>query len=157
MQDNMQDIPGVIAPPPLIYAGTLAVGLLLHLAFPVRLLPRSLARFLFGGLLSGMAVFFGRSAFQEMRRARTNVSPFEPVTALVVEGPFRFTRNPIYLSLTLLYGGIAILANAFWALLLLPVVLMVMRRGVIEREEQYLERKFGQEYLHYKQRVRRWL
>ena len=78
-------------------------------------------------------------------------------TALVINGPFQFTRNPLYLSLTLVYSGIALLVNAFWALLMLPFVLLVMRQGVIDREECYLERKFGEEYLRYKARVRRWL
>jgi protein-S-isoprenylcysteine O-methyltransferase Ste14 len=75
----------------------------------------------------------------------------------VTGGPYRFTRNPLYLSLTLIYGGITALANALPAALLLPVVLQVMRRGVIEREERYLEGKFGDEYLNYKARVRRWI
>jgi protein-S-isoprenylcysteine O-methyltransferase Ste14 len=75
----------------------------------------------------------------------------------VTGGPFRFTRNPLYLSMTLIYGGITALANALPAALLLPVVLHVTRRGVIEREERYLEGKFGDEYLNYKARVRRWI
>ncbi len=83
--------------------------------------------------------------------------PWRPTTALVVGGPFRFTRNPMYLGTTLLYIGIAILAQALWALVLLPFVLMIVQRGVIEREERYLEGKFGADYLRYKQRVRRWL
>ena len=85
------------------------------------------------------------------------MSPYEPTTALVTEGPYCFTRNPLYLGLTLTYGGISALANALWATLLLPFVLVVMRRGVIDREERYLERAFGEEYIRYKARVRRWI
>jgi protein-S-isoprenylcysteine O-methyltransferase Ste14 len=85
------------------------------------------------------------------------VDPREPTTAVVTDGPYRFTRNPLYLSMTLIYVGITALANALAPVLLLPVVLQVMSRGVIEREEHYLERKFGAEYLSYKARVRRWL
>ncbi len=155
-KDDPQDIPGVIAPPPLIYAGALAVGLLLHRAFPTKFLPRVVARVL-GATLIGIAGVVVTSAIREMRRADTPVNPTEPTKALVVEGPFRFTRNPLYLSLTLLYAGIASLVNALWAMLLLPVVLIVMNRGVIDREERYLERKFGKEYLGYKARVRRWI
>ncbi len=92
-----------------------------------------------------------------MHRAGTNVNPYKPTSGLVVNGPFRFTRNPIYLAFTLLYGGIAALVNALWAILLLPILLVIMRCGVIEREERYLEQKFGQEYLRYKERVRRWI
>jgi protein-S-isoprenylcysteine O-methyltransferase Ste14 len=92
-----------------------------------------------------------------MRRAHTNVDPTQPATALVVEGPFMLTRNPLYLSLTLLYTGITILVNTLWAMLLLPVILVVMRWGVIDREERYLERKFGERYLRYKASVHRWI
>ena len=157
MADNTQDNPGVIAPPPLIYLGALVIGLLLHARFPLRFLPRGWTRLPFGGLLIGGSVLCVRLAFREMQRAHTNVDPRRPATALVVEGPFRFTRNPLYLSLALFYAGIAILVNALWAILLLPVALIVLRLGVIEREERYLERKFGEQYLRYKARVRRWI
>ncbi len=156
MQDNTQDISGVIAPPPLIYAGALAVGLLLRILFPARFLPRWAAPIV-GGALIGTAGIIVSTAFREMKQAHTPPNPRQPTRALVVEGPFRFTRNPIYLSLTLLYAGIAALANALWALLLLPIVLIVINRGVIDREEQYLERKFGEEYVRYKAQVPRWL
>ena len=154
---SKQDNAGVIAPPPLIYAGGLLASLLLHLAFPikVRLLPRRLSRRL-GGLLVVGAVALATTGFRFMRRAGTNVNPTVPTTALVVKGPFQFTRNPLYLSMALLYSGIALLLNMLWAMLILPFVLFVMRRGVIEREERYLERKFGEQYLQYKARVRRW-
>ncbi|GAC1344577.1 MAG: isoprenylcysteine carboxylmethyltransferase family protein [Ktedonobacteraceae bacterium] len=157
MDDNLADNPGVIAPPPLIYAGGLATGLLLYKLFPLHFLPRGRGRALFGGALIGIAVTVARLAFGEMRRARTNIDPRQPATTIVVSGPFQFTRNPLYLSLTLLYSGIAVLANALWAMLLLPVVLLTIRFGVIEREEQYLERKFGEQYLSYKSSVRRWI
>src|SRR5436305_4694157 len=112
MSDNLRDNPGIIAPPPLLYAVPLVIGLLLHVAFPVRFLPRGWIRLLVGALLSGIAIFIVPRVFQEMQRAHTNVNPTLPATALVVEGPFRFTRNPLYLSFTLFYSGIAILANA---------------------------------------------
>ncbi len=137
------DNPSVVAPPPLIYAGTLAAGLLMNRLYPAAFLPRGLSLML-----------LGRRA---MRRAGTNISLTKPATKIVTEGPYHFTRNPLYLSLTLVYGGITALRNALWAALLLPGVLYVMRRGVIEREEHYLERKFGDEYLRYKRQVRRWL
>ena len=151
-----QDNPDVIAPPPLIYAGALAKGLLLNWLYPLPVLPRGLRRglgwpLIFGGLVIGVL------GVREMRRAGTNVDPREPTTAIVTSGPYRFTRNPLYLSMTMIYGGITALANALPAALLLPIVLAIMRRGVIEREERYLERKFGDEYLDYKARVRRWI
>jgi protein-S-isoprenylcysteine O-methyltransferase Ste14 len=156
MNDEAPDNPGVIAPPPLIYAGGLAAGLLANRPYPVYFLPRGLSRGL-GWLLIVAGVGIGVLGFREMRRAGTNVDPREPTTAVVTEGPYRFTRNPLYLGMTLIYCGIAARANTFPAVLLLPLVLFVMRRGVIEREERYLERKFGDEYLRYKVRVRRWI
>jgi protein-S-isoprenylcysteine O-methyltransferase Ste14 len=81
----------------------------------------------------------------------------KPVPRLTTEGPFRYSRNPSYLALTLLYAGIAVLRNSLWAILLLPVVVGVMQREVIGREERYLERTFGEEYVVYKTSVRRWL
>jgi protein-S-isoprenylcysteine O-methyltransferase Ste14 len=81
-----------------------------------------------------------------MRRADTPTNPYKPVSHIIAtEGPFRYTRNSAFLSMTMMYTGIASLANALWAIILLPAALLVIRRGVIEREERYLERKFGEE------------
>ncbi len=159
MENELRDNPGVIAPPPLIYAATLVIGLILHALYPVRLvrfLPR-VVRVVLGCSLAGLALTIVTFAIRAMRRAHTNVDPSQPTTALVVEGPFKLTRNPLYLSLTLLYAGITILVNTLWSMLLLPVALAVMRKGVIDREEQYLERKFGEQYRQYKASVRRWI
>ncbi len=150
------DNPGVITPAPLIYAGALAAGLLANLRLRLSFLPRRLARTL-GPLLAVVGFTVGLLGFREMRRAETNVDPYKPATAVVTEGPYRFTRNPMYVGFTLMYLGISALANALVPILLLPAVFAVMRRGVIEREERYLERKFGDEYLEYKGRVRRWI
>ena len=155
-EKNNADNPGVIAPPPLIYAGALAAGLLANRRYRIPFLPRRLARKLGWPLVAcGLAVGF--LGAREMRRAETNLDPRKPATTMVTGGPFRYTRNPLYLSMTLIYGGIAAVANALPAALLLPIVLHLMRRGVIEREERYLERKFGEEYLRYKESVRRWI
>ena len=159
MVDELPDNPGVMAPPPFIYACPLIVGLILHALFPVslvRFLPR-MVRLIIGSSLIGIACTLITIAFRTMRRANTNVDPREPATTLVVEGPFQITRNPLYLSLTIFYIGVTFLANTLWTILLLPLTLIVMRKGVIDREERYLERKFGEQYLRYKSNVRRWL
>ncbi len=148
MTNETPDNAGMIVPPPLLYTGTLALGLLLHWVFPRPFLPRKAARVI-GMLLVGLNFLFGPPAFIAMRRARTALSPTEPTTAIVASGPFRYTRNPIYVSFTLLYSGIATLANALWPILLLPAVLLVIRRQVVDREEPYLERTFGAEYVRY--------
>ena len=150
------DNPGVIAPPPLIYAAALAAGLLSNRRYRIPFLPRPLSRTLGWPLMIG-GLAIGALGSRAMRRAETNLDPYKPTTAIVTEGPFRFTRNPLYLSMILIYVGIAALANALPPVLLLPMVQHLMRRSVIEREERYLERKFGDEYLQYKARVRRWI
>lgn len=156
MQATVQDNAGVIAPPPLIYLGALWLGLLLHRILPLRFATRRRRPFM-GILLVTSGLTLGITAFRTMRGAQTSPNPREPVTAIVTTGPFQLSRNPIYVSMTLLYSGIAVLRNALWPLLLLPFVLRLINSGVIEREEQYLERKFGAQYLVYKQRVPRWL
>ena len=148
--------PGVIAPPPLIYAAGLAAGFLSHTVFPLRV-PFGAVTTVLGLCLIGTGVLLAAAGFQAMSRVGTYVDPFKPTTALATDGPFRFTRNPLYLSLTLLYGGIALFVNLPWAILFLPIVLLIIRRGVIDREERYLEQKFGEDYLRYKRSVRRWL
>ena len=156
MPGDEQDKAGVVAPPPLIYLGALVFGLLLNRWFPISFLPRRIARSLGWSLISGGVVLGGWFELA-MRQADTPASPYKPVSNIVTEGPFRYTRNPGYLSMAMIYTGIASLVNALWAILLLPGALLVIQRGVIEREERYLEHKFGEEYLNYKARVRRWI
>ena len=150
---------GVIAPPPLIYGGSLVIGYILHRLFPLRAMPgkaRSLRRPLGISLIVAGAVPALWAAFTMLRQGN-NPEPSHPVVSLVVGGPFRFSRNPIYLSMTASYVGAGFLLGTFWHVLLLPGVLTVMRRGVIEREEAYLARRFGKEYQTYLSHVRRWL
>ncbi len=153
-QDN-QDNPGIKVPPPLIYVLPLILGLLLDRRSHVPFLPRKAARGL-GWPLIGGGVVLARWFRQTMRKADAPVRTDKPVPRLTMEGPFRYSRNPAYLSLAMIYAGIAVLRNALWAILPLPLVLYVIQREVIGREERYLERTFGEEYLAYKGRVRRW-
>jgi protein-S-isoprenylcysteine O-methyltransferase Ste14 len=92
-----------------------------------------------------------------MRRAGTNIRPDQPTLALVTDGAFRFSRNPLYLAAAGLYVGVALLVHALWPLVLLIPMLAVLQWGVVAREERYLEAKFGDAYRAYKARVRRWL
>ncbi|CAA9391541.1 MAG: hypothetical protein AVDCRST_MAG22-661 [uncultured Rubrobacteraceae bacterium] len=153
---NRPDNPGVVAPPPLIFAGALVAGLLLHRLRPTPFLSRALSKILGWPLVVG-GLLLGLWGFHEMRRAGTNVDPYHPTTAIVEAGPYRFTRNPLYVGMALIYSGISARTNALPPVLLLPAVFAIMRRGVIEREERYLEGKFGEEYLRYKREVRRWI
>lgn len=159
MSTNTHDTAGVVAPPPLIYAVGLAVGFLLHRLLPLKAFsrtPRVLSLTL-GSMCIGLGPTIIALGFRQMQNAHTNVNPTQPATTIVTTGPFRFTRNPLYLGFTIFYTGVSLLVNSLWMLLLLPLVLLLMTVGVIEREERYLERKFGQQYLVYKQRTRRWL
>jgi protein-S-isoprenylcysteine O-methyltransferase Ste14 len=153
---NGRDNPGVIAPPPLIYAAGLAAGLLANRLDPMPLLPGALSKVLGWPLMAG-GLSLGLWGFLELRRAGTNVDPYHPTTAIVEGGPYGFTRNPLYVGMALVYAGVSARANALPAALLLPVVLHLVDRGVIKREERYLEGKFGEEYRRYKGRVRRWI
>ncbi len=154
--DDERDNAGVVAPPPLIYLGPLILGLLLNTKLSIPFLPRGASRALGWPLLAGGVSLMSWFTFT-MRRADTPIDPREPVSNLATDGPFRYTRNPAYLSMALIYAGVSSLANALSSILLLPTVLLVIQRGVIEREERYLERKFGEEYLRYKEHVRRWV
>ncbi len=155
--DRKVDMPGVV-PAPLVYVPALLSGLLLHSAFPFTLLATFFLFPLAIGLpIIGVGVFFLIWAGRTMRLAGTSPNPTKPTTKIVVEGPFRFSRNPIYLSFTLIYLGITIATNALWPLLLLPVVLVIVQLRALYPEEKYLEQRFGEEYLRYKARVRRWI
>ena len=162
MPEDEPDVMGLgMPPPPVVYLGPLILGLLLNRRIPAPFLPRGLTRILGLPLISG-GVLLGGWTYRMMRRADTPITgePFvagKPTTSLVTQGPFRYTRNPGYLGAAMVYAGIASLANALWAVLLLPVTLLMMQHTAIEREERYLEGKFGEEYLRYKAQVRRWI
>lgn len=147
---------GVHFPPPFVYAAGILGGWALGRAWPLRALGDSWADPL-ALLLSLAGLLLVGSALGLFRAAGTDPLPMRPSTALVLRGPYRFTRNPMYLGMALLYAAVALLFDLAWALLLLPVVLLVIRSAVIAREERYLETRFGDEYRAYRARVRRWL
>ncbi len=152
----MRDAPMVIAPPPALYFGVLCLGAAIDFLFPAPFLPRpwqyglGAAAFALGGVIAG-------SAIGQFRRAGTNVPTYRPTLALVSRGPYRRSRNPIYIGLTLAYIGIALAIDSPWILGLVVPLLALMRYGVIAREEAYLEDKFGDAYRAYKKSVPRWL
>lgn len=150
---------GVIAPPPLIYFGFLLLGWVLdtyvlhlsmpfELTFPVKVIAVVL-------IVAGLGLEMWAGGL--FKKAGTNVVPWSPSTALVATGPYRFSRNPMYVGFTLVYLGLALGLQSPSAMILLLPCLALMTWGVIQREERYLTAKFGQPYLDYKERVRRWL
>lgn len=156
MAEQTKDAPGVIARPPRIYLAFLAAGFLIDYFLPYPMLPDVFQYSAgFGLIAAGLLLVF--LSFRMFRRAETSIPTQKPATTIVSSGPFRFTRNPIYLGMSIIYTGIAIAADSIWVLALLAPILAVMRQGVILREERYLERKFGEDYRRYMASVRRWL
>jgi protein-S-isoprenylcysteine O-methyltransferase Ste14 len=156
MGETMPDKANVLLPPPLIFLAVLVAGLLLRHFIPLHWLPVAWAAWI-GFLLVALAVALALSGILALRAARTAVDPHKPTTAIVQTGPYRFSRNPLYLALILLTVGLASWSNTLWIPLALVPAVLVLRIGVIRREEAYLTRKFGDEYRGYQARVRRWL
>jgi protein-S-isoprenylcysteine O-methyltransferase Ste14 len=142
--------------PPFVYLFSLLSGTLMHLAAPWRFLPVSLAMPL-GVVLVVLAIALFSYAVGKFRVAGTPVPARQPTTTIVRTGPYRFSRNPIYLAFSVLQLGIATWVNSVWLLITLVGAVALMHFVVIPKEERYLERKFGAEYMDYKASVRRWL
>jgi protein-S-isoprenylcysteine O-methyltransferase Ste14 len=151
-----RDTAGVVAPPPLIYLAGLAVGFGLEALLPGVSLPAAVQWGL-GAVVTVAGVALLATFNTAFARKGTAVEPWKPTTAIVTTGPYRLTRNPAYLGMALVYVGVALLSSALWVLVPLPLVLAVIDRAVIAREERYLEGRFGREYLDFKARVRRWI
>src|SRR5262245_41735590 len=152
------DVAGVIALPPFIYLGFLVAATVLEAIAPLPLFSAyANVRYVVGALLVLGGFFMIGLGTRRFVAAGTNIPPNLPTTALVVDGIYGWTRNPLYLGSTLVYVGLSIAAGSLWAILLLLPLLWMMNVGVIAREERYLERKFGDAYRAYKARVRRWV
>lgn len=152
------DSAGVRFPPPFIYLGALLLGLAAEQFVALR--SFGINRWLLvatGALLFAAGAATMLAAAGLFRRLGTHVPPSRPTTLIATTGPYRWTRNPMYLGMTLVYAGIAVGFDGAIALALLPLVLIVIQRQVIAREERYLEAKFGDDYRRYKAEVRRWL
>jgi protein-S-isoprenylcysteine O-methyltransferase Ste14 len=149
------DNAGVVVRPPLLYAAGLGAMLVLRWLWPLAILGGA-------GLWPGLALvvlavgllIWGR---RTLVAGGTNVDPSLPSTAVVISGPYRLSRNPLYVGLALVYLGLTLALDSWWGIVLLAIVLIVMHRGVIRREERYLEQKFGDGYRQYRSAVRRYL
>ena len=153
------DNPRVIAFPPLIWAVTVFISLVVHffvVRLPMSILQRAISLGI-GIVLFIIAPLLAIPAIWRMKAAGTNVHPSEPTTTIVRGGPYRFTRNPMYLALTLLQIGVAFVLNDAITFLFAAALALTLHFGVILREERYLEAKFGEEYLALKRSVRRWI
>jgi len=147
---------GVIAPPPLIYLAGLGLGFALDASLRDTPIP-SAVRWTAGPLLVLVGLALMRSFLRSFHRADTAVRPDRPSSALVTDGPYRFTRNPAYLGMAIACSGIVVWSGQLWAFIGVFAAVVVIDRGVIAREERYLAGRFGAEYESLRARVRRWL
>ena len=156
---NAPDKPNVIALPPLILAAALAIAVLLEWLLPLGLLPPPLSFWpsLIGATIAGIGGVFAVAGIAAFRRAGTNIEPFKPALVLVDAGPYRISRNPMYLGLMALHLAVTLIASLDWGLLTLIGLALVLHHGVVMREEAYLSRKFGQPYKDFLARTRRWI
>jgi protein-S-isoprenylcysteine O-methyltransferase Ste14 len=141
--------------PPIIFGGALALGLALG-NVPQSATYGTRVRRLLGTISIAVGVVAGASALIEMRKVGSDPNPFEPTTALATRGAFRFTRNPAYFGATSIYIGVALIARSIPAFVALPVALAMVDRFVVDKEERYLERRFGDTYRTYRDGVPRW-
>jgi protein-S-isoprenylcysteine O-methyltransferase Ste14 len=152
-----EDHPKIVAFPPLLLLIGAVVSVLVHyLAFSIRILPEPLALIL-GIVCLLIAPSLALPALFTMRAAGTHANPAKPALLIVRSGPYRFTRNPMYLALCLVQAGIGFLVNDWITLLFVVPLALVLHFGVILPEERYLEAKFGEQYLALKRKVRRWI
>ena len=158
MTPHTQDNPGVYIPPPLIYAAIFFVAQFLQRKIPI---GDTLFHWQFmkiAGLLFGVvALFFIVRSLRQFVQSKNTVITVKGASSLQTKGIYSATRNPMYVGLALIYLGVTCFIGNWWNIILLPLLLLIVQKYVIEREEKYLKRRFGQEYLDYKSRVRRWL
>ena len=147
---------GVYVPPPLFYVVIFVAAMLLDRVKPLAF-AATLTWRVIGIALILVAVALAMWSIGLFWRQGTSMVPVKPSTAFVISGPYRFSRNPMYVSMLIAYIGAALIAGSFWPLLLLPVVIAVVDFFVIHREERYLSARFGEEYALYRSRVRRWI
>jgi len=150
------DNPGVIAFPPLIWLVNAVISVLVHLFVQIPIMRYGIC-LVCGIVFIILAPTLALSAFRTMKSAGTNVHPSEPALTIVRGGPFRFTRNPLYLALCLLKIALGFFLNDWITLLFVVPLTVIFHYGVVLREERYLTAKFGESYLQYKREVRRWI
>jgi protein-S-isoprenylcysteine O-methyltransferase Ste14 len=148
--------PDVFTFPPVIFAIFLIMGYITDRGFSVAI-GAPLLRQIAGGALIGIGVALAGWAIARFSKAKTHLDVRKPASALVTDGPYRFTRNPMYVAASLLYAGIAVIYGKIFMLAFLIPCLLLIDIFIIRREEAYLEALFGESYRDFRSRVRRWL
>jgi protein-S-isoprenylcysteine O-methyltransferase Ste14 len=156
MSEVNSDAPNVKIIPPLVYLAGIIVGLLVSMWMPTKVVPNP-AAWIIGGFFILCGAVLAGSAVLRFKGVGTTVRPDRAPSSLVIAGPYKITRNPMYLGLALVYLGIAIADQSTWALVLFPIIVIIIQHLAIEPEEAFLERRFGTDYSNYKASVRRWL
>jgi len=156
MAGTARDNSGVRVPPPLFYVAGLIAGYFLDRRYPLPSLSRNVALGA-GIVLIAAGLTVARAGARTIWKASSSIIPMRPTTAIVSDGPYALTRNPMYVGMVFIYVGVAFLIRAPWALVLLPLVILAVDRLVIAKEERYLAGKFGDTYTNYCSRVRRWI
>lgn len=152
------DNPGVYIPPPLIYAAVFGIAVFLQKEIGIDNSLFQTRSILFTSILFFvLALYFMIRSLNQFIRTKNTVVTIKAAESLQITGIYKITRNPMYVSLVLVYLGLTCLIGNWWNIILLPLLLLVVQEYVIKREEKYLARKFGNEYMDYRQRVRRWL
>ena len=155
---NSKDRAAVKIPPPLIFFGCLGAGVFLDYLFPFHVVGCAWTfRIVLGCCLIVISGLIAISAFKALIDNKTPFNPAKPTVRIVREGSFRFSRNPLYLALLLLLGGIAVLRCSIWLVFALITLFILLERFAVRPEEKYLTDKFGDDYLDYKASVRRWI
>lgn len=159
MNDDLTatDTCGAVVRPPFAWALAFVAGVALDWLHPLPFVPASWPRAWLGGAIFALGFALAIWAITTIRGAGSRVETYKPTTTIIAEGPYRFTRNPIYIGMFVGQCGFAVGLDSLWFLLTLLPFALVIRYGVVAREEAYLERKFGDRYRRYRSRVRRWL
>ncbi|MFI5153114.1 MAG: methyltransferase family protein [Chitinophagales bacterium] len=156
--ENRKDNPGVYIPPPLIYALTFILAVFLQKEFPINDSFFHLQWTKMGGiLLFGFALFFMLRSLRQFLQSKNTIVTILPAHSLQTNGIYAITRNPMYIGLAVLYLGLSCFLGNWWNIILFPSLLLIVQEYIIKREEKYLQRRFGQEFQDYKNKVRRWL
>lgn len=153
---TLKDHANVRIHPPILTAIHIALAYAAKWTIPLPLVVPDILRNI-GFALVVVGFLCGVAAFVEFKRARTTIDPHGSVTSIISSGVYRFTRNPIYLGFALMLIGLPLNSGSYWGLILAPVLILSFNNLVIQHEEAYLEKKFGDVYTSYKSRVRRWL
>ncbi len=156
MSESGSDNAGVVGRPPITYALSMLAGHLIDSCVPLAM-PGGDGRVMAGRVISVLSFALFLASAPLFKKYGTSIKPYKPTSAIITTGTYRLSRNPIYLSMSLLHFGVALWNGTWWMLLTLAVTTWFTTKFVIEREENYLEGRFGAEYMSYKRSVRRWI